>query len=153
MDQTATAYNTFDHDCTPAADVAIEDPAFSAIASHREAAVTFLREHAAYVAAGPDSDHVHATDAMSAWCRAAEALAGTMPSSMAGVEALRRHLLDGETGSTLVLTCIRMPLPGSRWWTTYSGLAVEWLCDRHQERITGRPIPDVAVAYWMELVG
>lgn len=90
----------------------------------------------AALAANPESDHRPASAACMALCRSAEMLIGTMPISLAGLQALERHLSDDEVGR-LARIHVVMPTGLGGWWSTYDDGAVTWLCDRHAARLAG----------------
>lgn len=89
------------------------DPIFAAIDAHRDALAAFFRENTA-LAANPEGDYHPANAACMAWSRSEMALVRTMPTTLVGVEALRRHLLDG---------------------STFAEVGVHMLCDRHAARL------------------
>ena len=134
MDQATGQYSSSHHDCATDTGVVAIDSVFGTIDAHQQAAAIFHREHAAYAAA-PGRDHVPVCNAMSAWCTAAKAMIGTLPSSLAGVQALQDHLMD-ET-NCLARHCIVMPNELGGTWSTYDDVAVTWLCDRHAARLGG----------------
>ena len=72
---------------------------------------------------------------MSAWVGTGQLLIGALPSTMNGLQALRRYLLDDANES--VRHHIIMPLPGGQCCSNYSDAAVDFIIAKYAARLAG----------------